>query len=116
MIRARFQERFEDESVLVVFDERRNPGESVYAVPVIRENGMDWTYVTKRPGDGTDEAILTFPKDIARALFKALAEWAEGSGLRPENHERTLGKLDAIERHLGDMRALVGKAHKVDLP
>ena len=116
MIRVRVREDFPTENVEVVFDERLGPGEHVYGVPVIENGRLVWRFTPKSEFESIDDAILTLPQEMARGLFKALAEWAEGAGIRPENHERALGKMDATERHLGDMRALVAKTLHVELP
>jgi len=115
VIEAKWHEDFETQAVQIVLMSE-DGGERYVGKPVMEGCGIEWAFARAPRGSILPQgAVLALPREIARAIWGALAQWAEGEGLRREPHERVLGKLDATERHLGDMRALVAKGFRVDL-
>ena len=115
MFKAKMHEDFESQELQIIFMEDFGVYKLV-ATPIIEEGRMSWRFdQVENHAQVPSGSIIRFHRDLAHALWEALSEWADTEGLRVEAHERVLGKMDAMKSHLEDMRALVGKAHKVEL-
>jgi hypothetical protein len=58
------------------------------------------------------EPVMTMDKDAAQNLLDELWQL----GYRPERGNITTGQIAATEKHLNDMRAIVGKLANVEFP
>ena len=67
---------------------------------------------------GKDEGRPTFefPRSIADILLEVFSEFALGEGIKPTRHERLEGTMEAQSAHLADVRRLLGKVMKIELP
>ena len=115
MIQAKWREDFESQQLQTIFLDGAERDRTV-GRPVLVDGNLEWLFEPLTLGARVpDQCVVGLTKDMALAMLKALTEWAEGQGVRPDAHERTLGKLDAMERHLADMRTLVAKGFRVAL-
>ncbi len=58
------------------------------------------------------ETTLRLEEHFAQKLMDELWD----CGIRPTQGKGSAGQLEAVQRHLGDMRAIVAQTVKVDLP
>jgi len=115
MFKAKTHDDFATDELQIIFMEDFGAYKLV-ATPILEDDKMSWRFdQVENHAVFPKDCIVRFPRDLAHALWEALSEWADTEGLRVEAHERVLGKMDAMKSHLEDMRALVGKAHKVEL-
>ena len=97
-------------AVVVLFTRRDSQG---HWVGVCDRGQLMWTQAAE---GAALSATLSLDRVDGEMLIAALLDYAQGSGIRISEVEQVRGRLEAQEGHLADMRALVAKTLKVDLP
>lgn len=77
-----------------------------YLLQPSEENGWDWVKLDR--GKVMPEPTLALHPDVAELLMEGIAEEIVGVEDPREKQSKAEGKLEATERHLEDLRSLVG--------
>ncbi len=65
------------------------------------------------PGEGR-KPLLTLPRFMAKMFFEGIAKYLSDENIKTDNDNLLLGRIEAKDEHLKDMRAIVKKLLKMD--